>query len=197
MAAAGEYSLDVSGSVIPGGDAGAPPVFSPLPLASVFGAIERAMAIAAALVARERDGLGQRSEVPLFDAPFEAIGLRGLSYERNGPKFTDVGAGLYRCADGRYLLFIASGLHQLGRFVEATAAPRRARGADTETIRAALDAATPAPSAAAGRAQAGDVSGGPPLAGFRVVDLSRVVAAPTAAKLLAQLGADVVKIDED
>jgi crotonobetainyl-CoA:carnitine CoA-transferase CaiB-like acyl-CoA transferase len=32
---------------------------------------------------------------------------------------------------------------------------------------------------------------------LRVLDLSRVVAAPTAAKLLGQLGADVVKVDED
>src|SRR5262249_12354397 len=53
------------------------------------------------------------------DALFEAIGLRGLSYERNGPKFTDFGSGLYRCADGRYFVFIASWFHHLERFVEA------------------------------------------------------------------------------
>jgi crotonobetainyl-CoA:carnitine CoA-transferase CaiB-like acyl-CoA transferase len=37
----------------------------------------------------------------------------------------------------------------------------------------------------------------PPLAGFKVLDLSRVVAAPTAARLLADLGAEVIKVDTD
>ncbi len=37
----------------------------------------------------------------------------------------------------------------------------------------------------------------PPLAGFRVIDLSRVVAAPTAARLLGELGAEVIKVDSD
>jgi crotonobetainyl-CoA:carnitine CoA-transferase CaiB-like acyl-CoA transferase len=40
-------------------------------------------------------------------------------------------------------------------------------------------------------------SSAPPLHGITVLDLSRVVAAPTAAKLLGQLGADVIKLDED
>jgi crotonobetainyl-CoA:carnitine CoA-transferase CaiB-like acyl-CoA transferase len=37
----------------------------------------------------------------------------------------------------------------------------------------------------------------PPLAGFKMLDLSRVVAAPTAARLLADLGAEVIKVDTD
>lgn len=41
-------------------------------------------------------------------------------------------------------------------------------------------------------------SGGPaPLADMKVLDLSRVLAAPTASRLLADLGADVTKIDRD
>ena len=88
-------------------------------LASLFGALEGAMAVVASLIARERDGLGQPVEVPLFDALFEAIGLRALSYERNGPAFTDFGSGFYHCADGTYFTFIASWFHHLERFVEA------------------------------------------------------------------------------
>jgi hypothetical protein len=66
MAAGGAYSLRAPNSFI-SGHAGMR--FSPLPLASVFGALEAAMAVAAALVARHRDGLGQILEVPLSDAP--------------------------------------------------------------------------------------------------------------------------------
>ena len=52
------------------------------------------MAIIATLIARRRDGLGQHIEIPLFDALFESIGLRALSYERNAPPATDFGSGI-------------------------------------------------------------------------------------------------------
>jgi crotonobetainyl-CoA:carnitine CoA-transferase CaiB-like acyl-CoA transferase len=300
MAPAGAYSLDVSGSVIPTGEgAGAGPVFSPLPLASVFGGLEGAMAVVAALLARDRDGLGQVVEVPLFDALFEAIGLRALSYERNAPAFTDFGSGFYHCADGTYFTFIASWFRHLERFLEAaglqrwvadglvdydrlwsdpaavaelqrrlaavfatrparewedlarahgctvgmlrstgqwmaepqavesgtmvdvtdpilgrvrvpgpairswrhpepTAGGRRLPGADTEALAGALDAEPPAPGPRLDTpVPTAPTTSRPPLDGVRVVDLSRVVAAPTTAKLLGQLGAEVVKIDED
>src|SRR5205814_2099367 len=57
---------------------GEQPGFTALPLASGYGALAAGVAIVMALIARERDGLGQRIEVPLFDAMFLAIGASGL-----------------------------------------------------------------------------------------------------------------------
>ena len=42
---------------------------------------------------------------------------------------------------------------------------------------------------------AGAGSGGPPLAGVRILDLTRVIAGPSATRLLGALGADVLRID--
>jgi crotonobetainyl-CoA:carnitine CoA-transferase CaiB-like acyl-CoA transferase len=88
------------------------PVVNTLPLASVFGAMIGANSVVAALMARERSGLGQRVEVSLFDAAFEmtryyadratteprypANIMLGGSYE---PPTVDH----YQCADGRWV----------------------------------------------------------------------------------------------
>lgn len=295
MAAGGAYSM--TGLRIGGWTAAdGPPAFSPVPLASVFAALESAMGVAAALIARDRDGRGQRIEVPLFDALFEASGVQSMSLERSPLRGANFGSGLYRCADGRHVTFVAQWFRHLVWFVEAAGnrewieeglvdidrlrsspdasaelqhrlielfatrgaleweqlgrehgcsvamvrstaefvadpvatesgamAPvvdpvlgdvlvpgsavqladfpdaigsRRDAGSDTETVVAALDALSgidagvgqPATTASPRR---------PPLDGIRVLDLSRVVAAPTTAKLLGQLGADVVKLDVD
>jgi crotonobetainyl-CoA:carnitine CoA-transferase CaiB-like acyl-CoA transferase len=292
MAAAGAYSFEALFSFGHGDGVGT--VFSPLALGSVFGALEAALSITAALVARQRDGYGQHVEVPLFDALFEAIGLRGVIYEHGFPPFTDFGSGFYRCGDGRYLTFIATWFRHLEWFVDAAgchgwideglvdfdrlwkdpeagkelirrlaslfatrpareweslgwehgctigmlratdewmaephavasgtlvdvddpvlgsvrvpgaavclgnhpeviAPPRSRPGRDPDGVLAALDSSPPA----ARTLPTSERDDRPPLAGRRVLDTSRVVAAPTAAKLLGQLGADVVKIDAD
>ncbi|HMS57676.1 MAG TPA: CoA transferase [Tepidiformaceae bacterium] len=53
---------------------GGTPVYTALPFSSHYAAFQAAVAIAMALNARQRDGLGQVVEVPLFDATFAAIG---------------------------------------------------------------------------------------------------------------------------
>jgi crotonobetainyl-CoA:carnitine CoA-transferase CaiB-like acyl-CoA transferase len=122
MAAAGAYSFEALFSFGHGDGVGT--VFSPLALGSVFGALEAALSITAALVARQRDGYGQHVEVPLFDALFEAIGLRGVIYEQGFPPFTDFGSGFYRCGDGRYLTFIATWFRHLEWWGEPAGGPR-------------------------------------------------------------------------
>jgi crotonobetainyl-CoA:carnitine CoA-transferase CaiB-like acyl-CoA transferase len=74
-----------------------------------------------ALIARERDGLGQRIEVPLFDATFLAIGASGLlvNGKPEGGRPDDPWAGLFECADGRWVRLSLATFRFLQRFVEA------------------------------------------------------------------------------
>src|SRR5438046_485772 len=53
------------------------PVYTAIPISSCYAAFQATGAIAIVLHYRERTGLGQRIEVPLFDATFGAIGSRG------------------------------------------------------------------------------------------------------------------------
>jgi crotonobetainyl-CoA:carnitine CoA-transferase CaiB-like acyl-CoA transferase len=79
--------------------------FTALPISSSFGALAAAVAIVMALIARQRDGLGQRIEVPLFDATVLAIGAGGLlvNGKPEGGRPDDPWAGILRCADGRWV----------------------------------------------------------------------------------------------
>jgi crotonobetainyl-CoA:carnitine CoA-transferase CaiB-like acyl-CoA transferase len=84
------------------------PVYTALPIASTFAAEQAAIAITMALHARERDGVGQRISVPLFDAMFAAIGYQGLRLHtppaRQGAGGIGLG-GTFRCKDGRWVYF--------------------------------------------------------------------------------------------
>ncbi len=85
------------------------PWFSALPLASSFAAFVASHRIAAALVARYRWGNGDRIEVPLFDASFEAISALAEVPTSRALEFGTLArfqranvAGFHRGADGRY-----------------------------------------------------------------------------------------------
>jgi crotonobetainyl-CoA:carnitine CoA-transferase CaiB-like acyl-CoA transferase len=81
------------------------PHFTPVPIASHFGAILAGVSIAMALLVRERDGVGQRIEVALFDAMFAAIGAHGLFVDGapGGNRPDDFWTGLFQCADQRWV----------------------------------------------------------------------------------------------
>jgi len=98
------------------------PRFNALPLASEFGALAAAIAIVMALIARERDGIGQRLEVPLFDAMFLAFGASGLLVNgaAAGGRPADPWSGIYQCRDGAMVLLNLATPRFVRRFLEAT-----------------------------------------------------------------------------
>ncbi|RPI44279.1 MAG: carnitine dehydratase, partial [Betaproteobacteria bacterium] len=85
------------------------PVYTVIPYSSAYGAFLGAVSVAMALNARERSGLGQRIEIPLFDATFSVIGARGLLV--NGKPEAEPEFNWSRqlpCKDGRWLMYVAN-----------------------------------------------------------------------------------------
>ena len=98
------------------------PVYTAIPISSNYGAFQGAIATIMALICRQRDGVGQRIEVPLFDATFASIGRAGMRVhdERaTGVNLRGIWQGVFQCEDGRWVRFSGSGNQNLHEFVEA------------------------------------------------------------------------------
>ena len=98
------------------------PVYTAIPIASVYGAFQSVVAITVALNARERDGVGQRIEVPLFDSMFQSIGRFGVRVHNappSVPTLQELWGGIFQCSDGQYVRFGGPGNQNFRQFVEA------------------------------------------------------------------------------
>ena len=85
------------------------PVYTVVPYGSTYAAFLCAVTVAMALNARARSGLGQRVEIPLFDATFTVVGARGLLV--NGKPEPEPAFNWSRqlpCKDGRWLMYVAN-----------------------------------------------------------------------------------------
>jgi crotonobetainyl-CoA:carnitine CoA-transferase CaiB-like acyl-CoA transferase len=97
------------------------PVYTAIPIASVYAAFQAAVSITMALNARQRSGVGQCIEVPLFDSMFPSIGARGLQVHdpaKAVPSRAGIWGGNFECADGRWVHY-GSGNQNFREFVEA------------------------------------------------------------------------------
>jgi crotonobetainyl-CoA:carnitine CoA-transferase CaiB-like acyl-CoA transferase len=98
------------------------PVYTAIPISSNYAAFQGVVSIAIALFARQRDGVGQRIEVPLFDATFPSIGARAMHVHdpaRVVPTPRGIWGGGFECADGRWVQFGGSGNQNFREFVAA------------------------------------------------------------------------------
>ncbi len=97
------------------------PIYTAVPIPSVYAAFQATVSITMALNARERSGAGQRIEVPLFDSMFPSIGSRGLHVHdpaKAVPSRSGIWGGSFECADGLWVQY-GSGNQNFREFVEA------------------------------------------------------------------------------
>jgi crotonobetainyl-CoA:carnitine CoA-transferase CaiB-like acyl-CoA transferase len=98
------------------------PVYTAIPISSNYAAFQAVVSIVMALYARERDGLGQWIEVPLFDSTFPSIGARAMRVHDPAhvvPSPRGIWGGGFECADRRWVQFGGSGNQNFRQFVEA------------------------------------------------------------------------------
>ena len=102
-------------------EGGDQPIYTAIPIASVYGALLGVTSVTMALNARERDGRGQRIEMPLHDAMFPAVGLYGLKVIDGPPRPLRGGPWVrqYECQDGRWVQFHAANSRFIEQFVDA------------------------------------------------------------------------------
>ena len=101
------------------------PVYTAVPIASSYAAFTGCAGVAMALVARERDGFGQRIEASLHDALYQAIGIRGLRFlDREAPRPPVPWVGPYECSDGRWVFFHAAYSHFIRQFCVGAGVPQ-------------------------------------------------------------------------
>ncbi len=101
------------------------PVYTAVPIASSYAAFVGCAGVAMALVARERDGFGQRIEASLHDSLYQAIGIRGLKFlDRDAPAAPVPWVGPYECRDGRWIFFHAAYSHFIRQFCIAAGVPQ-------------------------------------------------------------------------
>jgi len=104
------------------------PHYTAVPLASNFASFTAVNSVVAALIAREKTGTGQRIETPLFDAMFEAFGIRGQRVigsdatqaplpGAGGPD--PLGGGFYQCSDGRWVQLLVMRPRHFDWFADA------------------------------------------------------------------------------
>ena len=101
------------------------PIYTTIPIASTYAAFVGAASTAMALVARERDGLGQQIEASLHDSLYQAIGIRGQKFlDHYTPPRSAPWVGEYECSDGRWVFFHAAYSHFIRQFCVAAGVPQ-------------------------------------------------------------------------
>mgnify|MGYP003340228107 CR=1 FL=1 len=98
-----------TGAYRPGHSTQGRPVYTVIPYGSAYAAFLCGVTVATVLNARARSGLGQRVEIPLFDATFTVVGARGLLV--NGKSVPEAEFDWSRqlpCKDGRWLMYVAN-----------------------------------------------------------------------------------------
>ena len=111
------------------------PVYSAIPFSSTYGAFLAAGCVAAAVFARDKSGVGQRIEIPLFDATFTAIGSRGLRYHKvKAPHPAFSWSRQLPTKDGRWFMYV-HGNKKFEDFIKAIGmAEHRDAGASPEEL---------------------------------------------------------------